>query len=227
MPRLSVIHFGIHQNLKQIPPLSGVPNLQSLTLAWVTQLHEVPRFDGVPKLRRLILLLLARLERLPDMSPLRDLDEFIIYRPSHICCNGFVGPCDLGHTSCQSNALLHTPPAACLTNDKDPNLAVTPFQGSAATEKLFKKFAPFICGETLFDRLSFLTFPTKETIKMCDGKPFRQCVFPGSIAGICYYTRFQVLSCLPDADYIALRRRQIEKGVGPKCDPIEEKWLGC
>jgi hypothetical protein len=231
LPRLSSINFGLHPQLKQIPALTGVPNLQSLVLAFILELHELPSLERVPKLNRLVLALVTRMQRMPDLSPLKELDELVIYRPNQICCNGFMGPCDLTHPSCQAEPLLFIPEATCLKNDSDPNASVAPFWGSAATEKAFKKFAPAICQPSPFDRMRVSTFPTKETVETCDGKPYRQCqvqVAPGqSLLGLCYNTRFQVLSCLADNNYIELRKLQIERGAGPKCDPVEEKWLGC
>ncbi|KAG2809733.1 hypothetical protein PC116_g13708 [Phytophthora cactorum] len=227
LPRLSMIHLGIHVNLQAIPAFTGVPNLQSLTLAWTNQLRQLPSFEHVPKLSRLVLTLLPRLERIPDLSPLEKLVEFVVFRPNRVCCNGFMGPCNLTHGSCQANSLFGTSPATCLMNDQNPKLSVAPFLGSSATAKAFETFSPFICQENLFDKLELSLFPTKETITMCQGKSYRQCQFPGNITGICYNTRFQVLSCVPDDNYIALRRLEIAKGIGPVCDPAVEKWLGC
>eukprot|EP00644_Phytophthora_capsici_P016932 jgi/Phyca11/125649/e_gw1.59.198.1 len=113
------------------------------------------------------------MEKLPSMSPLQKLVEFVVLRPNHMCCNGFIAVCDLNHISCQT---------------------------------AFEKFAPLICQPSPFDASDYLSFPTKATIEMCGGKPYRQCFLPGNRTGLCYNTRFQ---------------------VGPKCDPIEEKWLGC
>ncbi|ETO70068.1 hypothetical protein F444_13405 [Phytophthora nicotianae P1976] len=227
LPQLSLIHLGIQVNLKTIPSFTGVPNLQSFTLAWTTQVRELPSFENVPKLSRLALVLLPRLERIPDLASLENIEEFVIFRPNHVCCNGFMGPCNLSHVSCQANTLLGTSPATCLMNDQNSNLPVTPFLGSAATQKVFEDFAPCICQENIFDKLKLLQFPTKETIEMCEGKPYRQCRFPGNITGICYNSRFQVLACMPDENYIALRRFEIAKGIGQACNPAVEKWLGC
>ncbi|GMF13441.1 unnamed protein product [Phytophthora lilii] len=227
LPRLSMVHLGLHENINYIPPLVGVPNLQSLSLAWITQLRTLPSFENVPKLGRLILSLLPRMETLPDMSPLQNLLEFVLLRPNHICCNGFLGPCDLNHISCQSYPLAQIPAATCLVDETNPSLPATPFLGSAGTRSAFKKFAPLVCQESSFDDSDYLSFPTKATIEMCDGKPFRECYIPGNRTGICYNVRFQVLSCVADDNYIALRQFQIEKSVGPKCDPVEERWLGC
>ncbi|OWZ13428.1 hypothetical protein PHMEG_00013242 [Phytophthora megakarya] len=224
LPRLSMIHFGLHENIDRIPPLTGVPNLQSLSLAWITKLHTLPNLNAVPKLGRLILALLPSMEWLPDMSPLEKLVEFVVLRPNHMCCNGFIGSCNLSHISCQSYPLANIPAASCLMND---TTATTPYLGNTGTKNAFEKFAPLICQSSPFDDPNYLSFPIKETIEMCDGKPFRQCFLPGNRTGLCYNTRFQVLSCLADDNYIALRRLQIERGVGLNCDPIEESWLGC
>ncbi|KAG7379170.1 hypothetical protein PHYPSEUDO_008921 [Phytophthora pseudosyringae] len=228
LPRLSMVHFGLHENIDHLPPLTGVPNLQSLSLAWITQLHTLPSFDHVPKLGRLILSLLPSMEQLPDMAPLQNLVEFVVLRPNHMCCNGFTGPCNLSHLSCQSYPSASTPAATCLANDTALGLLpVTPYLGNVGTRNAFEGFAPLICQSSPFDSPDYLSFPTKATIEMCEGKPFRQCFLPGNRTGLCYNTRFQVLSCLADDNYIALRRLQIEKKIGPKCDPVEEKWLGC
>ncbi|ETO70105.1 hypothetical protein F444_13399 [Phytophthora nicotianae P1976] len=227
LPQLSMIHLGLHENIDHIPPLIGVPNLRSLSLAWITRLHTLPSFKHVPKLGRLILSLLPSMEQIPDMAPLQNLVEFVVLRPNHMCCNGFLGTCNLSHISCQSYPSSRTPAASCIMNDTDPHFPVTPYLGNNGTQTAFEKFAPLICQSSPFDSPDYLSFPTKETIEMCDGKPYRQCFLPGNRTGLCYNTRFQVLSCLADDNYVALRRLQIQKEVGPRCDPVEEKWLGC
>ncbi|KAG7393818.1 hypothetical protein PHYBOEH_006001 [Phytophthora boehmeriae] len=227
MPHLTLVHFGIQSNLERIPPFTGVPRLQTLALAWVMRLREIPTFDRVPNLSHIILAVLPALEQIPDMSPLQTVIEFVVYRPSALCCNGFVGTCDLSHSSCRGNLVLKTPAVTCLKNSTDLNLTGTPFLGSTATQDAFKNFAPFVCQESGVDKAVFLDFPTKENVEVCENKPFRQCRALDNSIGICYNTRFQVIMCLTDDSYITLRRVQIEKGIGPKCDPIEEQWLGC
>ncbi|RLN38441.1 hypothetical protein BBJ28_00002074 [Nothophytophthora sp. Chile5] len=228
MPRLATIHFAVHENLSHFPALTGVPYLQSLAIVWMFQLHVVPSFEHVPGLQKLFLAYLPVLERLPDMSPLGSLVEFNIVRPSNICCNGFQGSCDLSDFFCLGNPTEDIPAAACLKDETDPRQAVTPFLGSVGTAKAFETFASSICQRSPFDAVSYSNVPTKETIEVCDGKPFRQCSLPDTNStGICYNTRMQVLACLADENYIALRRLQIEEGVGLRCDPVEEKWLGC
>lgn len=226
MPRLSMVHLGVHEALAQLPALTGVPHLQSLTLAWMFQLHHLPVFEHITELRRLIISVVPMLEWIPDMSPLQRLEEFSIL-PGFICCNGFLGVCDLTDFYCRGNPAVGFPVASCLTNDTDPKRPAAPYLGNAVTKHTFERFAPAICNKMPFDAVVISNIPTKETIEMCAGVSFRECHLPGNFTGICYNTRFQVLSCLIDDSHIALRRYQIEKGVGPACDPIEEKWLGC
>ncbi|GMF13437.1 unnamed protein product [Phytophthora lilii] len=214
LPYLSLIHLGIHLNLPRLPPLTG-----SLTLAWANQLREISSFSRVPNLSRLILSVLLRMDKLPDFAPRQNLVEFVVYRPNHICCNGFMGKCDLNHASCQANRLSNTSTATCLLNSAEPNLPITPFLGSTTTEHVFEKFSSSICQANLFDHINALLFPTKETINVCDGKPFRQCQFAGNIAGICYNTRF-----LPDANYIAPRYKS-KKALDPRVILLKKNGL--
>ncbi|OWY90716.1 hypothetical protein PHMEG_00041028 [Phytophthora megakarya] len=227
LPQLTMIQLGIHQNMTRFPPLNGVPQLQSFIIAWMPALRRLPNFDDVPNLSRLVLTLIARLELIPDLSPLRNLVEFVIYRPSTICCNGFMGPCELNHSSCRGSSLLETPDATCLLNETDPSSAIVPFLGNIDTENTFEEFKSTVCQESPFDTMNYTTFPTKETIEMCEGKKFRQCQYPPNRIGICFNARFQAISCYSDDNYIEMRRLQIKRGVGPKCDSVDEEWLGC
>lgn len=219
MPWLSTLHIGTHPDLVSFPSLSGVPNLQSLTLAWLLVLRNLPTFDHLPRLQRLILTLLPHLEQLPDMAHLRALSDFTISRPVQLCCNGFRGACDLTDNYCVENWNSGIPPASCIAGE--------PFLGNVGTREIFDRFKTSICQKLSSDMLVVPNVPTKQTIEMCDSKPFGQCQLPGGLTGICYNTRMQVLSCYGDANYVKLRQYQIQKGVGQKCDPLLEKWLGC
>ncbi|RLN45277.1 hypothetical protein BBJ28_00025148, partial [Nothophytophthora sp. Chile5] len=218
MPWLTLIHFAIQQSVSVIPPLTGVPNLQALTLAWMSAVHILPPFDNVPDLQRLTLVYLPQLERLPDLAPLQSLVNVIIARPSHICCNGFRGSCDLSDNYCLIDPDLGIPAATCLTDE--------PFLGNVGTQEAFEAFTSTICQKLSSDSVQ-ASVPTTEEIEMCDDRPFGQCQISDGSIGICYNTRMQVLACLASDTYIELRRFQIEKGVGQACDPVLEKWLGC
>ncbi|KAG6956942.1 hypothetical protein JG688_00011202 [Phytophthora aleatoria] len=226
MPHLAMIHLGVHEGLERIPPLSGVPHLQSLSLAWMFRLHQLPDFDLIPDLRRLAISVVPFLEWIPDISSLGKLVDFTMM-PGIICCNGFIGACDLTDFFCLGNPFFGVPPAICLMNDTNPTLPVTPYLGSASTQEAFQKFAPNACDKWATGAVYIDNTPTKEKVEVCGGKPFRECPLPGNVTGICSNMRFQVLSCVYDDSRIALRRYQIEKRIGLLCDPVEEKWLGC
>ncbi|GMF12303.1 unnamed protein product [Phytophthora lilii] len=217
MPRLSTIQFAVHENLTTLPPLTGVPNLQSMTLAWLLSLRELPSLVQVPRLKRLVIAIMPQFEKMPDMSTLQSLEEFVITRPSHICCNGFSGLCDLNDASCVEDVANSIPAATCLNN--------TAFDGFVGTEMAFQKVGSTICPPLPPGFNPVASIPTKETIEMCDHRPFGQCHMPNGLEGMCYNTRMQVLACLPEPIYIALRRYQIQIGIA--CNSSLEEWLGC
>ncbi|KAE9185545.1 hypothetical protein PF004_g23329 [Phytophthora fragariae] len=219
MPWLSAVHIGFHPNLANIPALSGVPNLKGLTLAWMLILTELPSFDRVPLLEHLLLTFLPHLERMPDMAPLRLVSNFSLSRAVQLCCNGFLGACDLNDSYCAYNPAAGIPAASCLDEE--------PFLGNMGTRDMFKKFESVVCQKQPSGMFLVGSTPTRQTIEMCDRRPFGQCQTPDGRTGICYNTRLQVLSCCGDENYIELRRYQIQLGVGQKCDPELEKWLGC
>ncbi|GMF57547.1 unnamed protein product [Phytophthora fragariaefolia] len=221
-----MIHLGVHEGLQHLPPLNGVPNLQTLSIAWMFRLEQLPPFDNIQNLRRLVISVVPFLKWIPDMTPLRKLEEFTIL-PGVICCNGFLGPCDLTDYLCEGSLLAGFPPTECLVNSTDPTSPISTFFGSASTKMNFDKFAPTVCENWSPGAVYIDNTPTKEKIDMCEGKLFRECYLPGNITGICYSMRFQVLSCIFDDSRIALRRYQIQQDVGPPCDPVDEKWLGC
>ncbi|KAF4145057.1 hypothetical protein GN958_ATG05764 [Phytophthora infestans] len=219
MPWLSTIHIGIHPELSRIPSLSGVPNLQSVTLAWLLELRTLPSFDHVSRLQSLVLGLLPHLEQIPDMAPLKALSDFTLSLPIQLCCNGFRGKCDLTDDFCVQNSRSGIPAASCFKGE--------PFLGNAGTQEAFTRFDASICQKMSSDLLVVPGGPTKQTIEICDSKPFARCEGPDGGVGICYNTRMQVLSCYGDENYIKLRRYQIQKDIGQKCDSVLEGWLGC
>lgn len=217
MPWLFSVHLGVHQKLEALPPLVGVPNLKSFTIAWLLSLRELPSLDHVPRLQRLISAISPQLEKVTEMASLENLKEFVITAQSRICCNGFLGACDVNDSICRTNLVSEGP--TCLHE--------APFLGSKETQSVFKLFEATICEPFPPDFNPADSIPTKEAIQMCDRRPFGRCELPGGIEGMCYNTRMQVLACLIDRTYIDLRRYQIERGIGTPCNPAREKWLGC
>lgn len=209
----------MHQKLAESPPLLGVPNLKSLTIAWLLSLRELPPLDHVPRLQRVVIAISPQLEKVPNMASLKYLKEFVITLPSRICCNGFLGACDVNNSMCRTSLVSEAIAPTCL---HEP-----PFLGSKETQSVFNLFEATICGPFPPNFNPADSIPTKEAIQMCDRRPFGRCELPGGVEGMCYNTRMQVLACLIDRIYIDLRRYQIERGIGTPCNPAREKWLGC
>ncbi|KAL4137852.1 hypothetical protein PRIC2_001362 [Phytophthora ramorum] len=227
LPDFTFLHLGNHHNLLALPAFNGTPNLRSLVLAVLLSLTELPPFDHLSKLETMALAHLHRVPTVPDMAPLVSLSRFAVFRPNHICCNGFVGECNLADWFCQPEPVFDVPAATCLDPD-DPRRA------TIATKQIFAAFSFAVCQkspvpfvlETLFD------FPTSERIAACGGVMYRQCEIPGvtlvnGTVGMCYSSRMQVVACNVDQLFIKVRQVEIERGVGPPCDVEVEAWLGC
>ncbi|KAG6950914.1 hypothetical protein JG687_00013955 [Phytophthora cactorum] len=146
------------------------------------------------------------------MAPLVSLSRLAIFRPNHMCCNGFMGICDLTDTFCPNDARHAT----------------------AATKEILATFSFAVCQKSAIpfalERLS--DFPTSDRIASCDGVMYRRCDIPGvtsvnGTVGMCYSSRMQVVACNVDQLFIKVRQVEIERGVGPPCDPEVEAWLGC
>lgn len=221
LPRLTFLLFNSHDHLRKLPQLSGVPNLRSLVFAHMFSLPVVPPLDQVPMLQRLQLSNLPTLQYVPDLTPLTKLVFFAASRGANYCCNGFRGSCDLSDLFCLANTAIGTPNAVCLDESK-PRI-------STGTAAVFNRFENNACHKTNFSAPNKSDVLTREVIEVCDGVRYRQCEYPpgSGHVGICYNSRLQVLSCVTNPNYIALRRAQIAANVGPRCDPAVEAWLGC
>lgn len=228
MRELALLHLGVHTRLAKLPSFSGLSNLKKLILAYLFSITELPPFASPTKLKRIILVYLPRVASVPDMTSLTSLHEFVMDMPMQICCNGFLGAdtCDLTQLYCTPDPDLAIPVVTCLS--RDSALVATP-----GTQRVFQANAKSVC-------LGSSTKPTpevftREAVKRCEGVRFRQCEVPvvqanGSraiVTGMCSNDRLQVLACTLDADKIAVRKMQIQRGVGQPCDPQVEAWLGC
>ncbi|KAG3254659.1 hypothetical protein PI124_g776 [Phytophthora idaei] len=224
MPYLLFLHLALHKSLKSLPALDGIPKLQTLELAHLFGLIRLPELDKTLDLHGIVISYLPLLETLPDLLQLKHLISVTVFRPSFLCCNGYLGSCDLSHPFCDADTAHGFPAATCLT---DNNL-----QASAAMVNLLASFGPAVCFKTPDSILEFADIPTKALVDMCGGVPYRRCeiVNPATnevLEGMCYNLRMQVLSCNPDPVNIAVRRLQISLNVGTPCDVEEEAWLGC
>jgi hypothetical protein len=67
---------------------------------------------------------------------------------------------------------------------------------------------------------------TEVAARLCDGVMYKRCEL-GGVTGMCYNRRMMVIACVFDDQVISMRRLQIQLGVGDRCDPDHEAWLGC
>ncbi|ETI40257.1 hypothetical protein, variant 2 [Phytophthora nicotianae] len=227
LPEFTFLHLGNHHSLVALPAFDGTPNLRSMVLAVLLSLTELPSFDNLPNLETMALAHIQQVPAVPDMSPLISLSRLAIFRPNHMCCNGFMGICDLTDTFCVPDLAYNVPGASCLDSD-DHRHATT------ATKALLARFSVAVCQKSIIpfslERLS--DFPAPDRIAACDGVMYRQCDIPGvtsvnGTVGMCYSSRMQVVACNVDQLFIKVRQVEIERGVGPPCDPEVEAWLGC
>jgi hypothetical protein len=226
LPMLTFLHLGNHYHLANIPPFDGTPNLKSLTLAILLSVTELPPLKRLPRLETLAIVQLAQLAAIPDISSLSNLSRLTVYRPNRMCCNGFMGPCNLADSFCMYDPVFDVPGATCLADD-DPRRA------SPAMQQLLARFPYTICQRTPLSLAveAMSDMPSRERIETCAGVPYRKCEIPGGtsdkVSGMCYSARMQVVACNVDQPFIQVRRVQIQRGVGLPCDPREEAWLGC
>eukprot|EP00644_Phytophthora_capsici_P007100 jgi/Phyca11/112490/e_gw1.22.442.1 len=195
-----------------LPSLEGAPLLKSIIYSRLYSVTDLPPLTRHANLERLEFTGCKLLRTIPDLTPVIPLAHFSIFQGGQLCCNGFLGECDLTNSLCQN--------ATCL-GDSDP-------KATPATLQVIREFSGAVCKPLA----PLSQIPTPETIKMCEGVPFRQCQFPGLVpgtfvVGMCYNHRMQVLACNPDPDKMKVRRRQIQEGVGVPCNPDVEAWLGC
>lgn len=213
MPELRYLQLGVHHRMRRLPQLDGASKLRSIMFSRLYNFVELSPLTRQTSLERLEFTSCKSLTSLPDLKNFA-LGHFIIFQGARLCCNGFLGTCDLTNPFCANGN------TTCLDE---------PSQKATATTLLaFKRFSSSVCQP--YSEPSQV--PTVETIKMCDGIPFRQCQLPGlepntTVVGMCYNHRMQVLACNPDPAKIRVRIRQIEEGVGAPCDSAEEAWLGC
>ncbi|KAG7382912.1 hypothetical protein PHYPSEUDO_004257 [Phytophthora pseudosyringae] len=222
MPSLTVINVAQHPLLDNVPVLNGVPNLRSLVLASLPLVHALNfSFATIPAVSQLVLFDLPRLAKLPDMAPLQQLDEFSLIKPSHVCCNGFLAPCDQADSFCAAGSEQKVPAAECIDPTESDSKATD------ATLAVFQRFAHTTCHGA--DYLTGMAdSPTRERTEMCDYTFFQRCEFPpgsGQI-GMCIPYRMRVLSCTLNEAFMEFRRSEITE-LGMPCNPLVEAWLGC
>ncbi|EGZ22919.1 hypothetical protein PHYSODRAFT_310590 [Phytophthora sojae] len=206
--------------MTELPSFDGLTNLKSLTLACLLSLEQFPPFDNLRKLERLVLASISAMDSLPDLSPVVDLKSFAVSDRGAWCCNGFTGDCNLEDRKCGiAHPVWENPVATCLPSNRTRKVA------TATTLKVVEKFASTVCGPVL--EVGVLEGPpTADIMAPCNGTLYRQCPRSDSVEAMCYNARFMAIACTTNPHPIEMRRRQIAQGVGDKCDPEVEAWLG-
>ncbi|RLN96478.1 hypothetical protein BBJ28_00000637 [Nothophytophthora sp. Chile5] len=228
MERLTFMHLAVHEDLTRLPSFQGLINLRSLTLAMLGSLTELPELTHQKNLQTLTLLMAPMVQILPDLAPVSNtLQQLVILGRGTFCCNGFLdNRCDLSNALCQTDGVLGSPPATCLPVNRSDRLA------TAATIQMMKKFETSTCippsNPPATGTPIVQTFTTEANVIACNGTMYRECAKPTSNQrGVCVNALFLPIACNGDDTHIEVRRRQIQQGVGTRCDPQYEAWLGC
>ncbi|GMF54187.1 unnamed protein product [Phytophthora fragariaefolia] len=220
MQSLAFIHLAMFVATPKLPSFQGLTGLKSLTLAVFLVLQELPPLTNLQRLERFFMVGLISMDSLPDLSPVQNLKSFVVSDRGTWCCNGFLGDCDLSVDKCMVHPVWGAPAATCLPSNRTNKVATT------ATIELVKKFATTVCGPV--PKPEFLEgSPTPDIMAPCNGTLYRQCPRPDNVESMCYNARFMGIACTTTPFPIEMRRRQIASGLGDKCDPTVEAWLGC
>ncbi|KAG7395822.1 hypothetical protein PHYBOEH_003159 [Phytophthora boehmeriae] len=220
MSSLAFVHLGFHPILSTLPSFDGLTRLKSLTLAMLFSLVELPTFDTAHNLERLLLVSLVNVNSLPDLTPVKKVNMFTVADRAPWCCNGFLGSCDLQNPNCQVHPLWGTPAATCLSSNR------TDDHPSDGTLEVLKKFSRTICYDLLLPGKIDVP-PSEDSMRQCNGTLYRRCEWPGVKEAMCYSSRLMAISCSANPYPIEMRRHQIQCGIGDRCDPLYEAWLGC
>ncbi|KAG6975606.1 hypothetical protein JG688_00002217 [Phytophthora aleatoria] len=98
---------------------------------------------------------MKHLSWIPDLKSVGAIVHFAVYQGAYLCCNGFLGPCNLTNPFCSSGSCLG-----------DSSLKATP-----TTLQVFSDFPDTVCQP--YSVIS--QTPTTAMIQMCNGVPYRQC----------------------------------------------------
>lgn len=175
---------------------------------------EFPDFDGLTSLRTLSIVDAHRALTLPSFEHVTHLTNMELVRRNAVCCDGYLtGVCNLTDYQCRPRA-------------GEINVTCTSARISDNDVALFNRIGATICSKNLTaDSKNIL--PTAFTSdELCGGQLYKECAVNGT-AGICFNERMQVVRCITNPEYITLRRLQVARGIGDRCDPAVEAWLGC
>jgi hypothetical protein len=215
MRHLAFLHLGVHPDIEKLPSFSSLTSLRYMALAVMESLIEIPSFEGLSGVSDLIIAHLPRAVMLPTLEPLVNLKNLVAMARSGFCCSGFVsGTCSMTESQCLP-----------ISGERYP-LTCTDERISTDDRAVVERFPYTVCPDAIPIDHAKMAPSKHSTDELCSGVKYRQCTL-NSVQGICYNSRMMVISCDTSAVYMAMRKLQIERGVGERCDPVEEAWLGC
>ncbi|KAE9036855.1 hypothetical protein PR002_g6890 [Phytophthora rubi] len=214
MHSLRFVRTGGASGLTEYPSLKGLHSLSTLVMSIVRGLKQLPNLDDLSGLTTLYIADAIHVHSLPSLTGLTSLKNFAIFRRNEICCNGWAtGYCDL--TNFQ-----------CLPRPNEPTVQCVSDRMPAEDLAVVERIDGFLCGTNITQDLEASEPSLESTDGVCQGVLYRECYLNGT-RGICYNGRMQVVHCDVFGEYEKMRRLQIARGVGDKCDPDVEAWLGC
>ncbi|KAE9089712.1 hypothetical protein PF007_g19500 [Phytophthora fragariae] len=215
LEHLSFLHLGTLPELKTLPSMASLKNVRYLTLAVLSLLKEIPSFEGLSSVSDLNLIHLPSAPTLPSLTPLKRLAYMGIQARSAVCCNGYIsGTCNMTESQCLP-----------IANESHP-LVCTDERISAHDKAELESFGSTIRPLSTSLDLELAAPSQHSTDELCGGVMYKECSFNGK-RGMCYNSRMMVINCETTSSYINMRKLQIQRGVGKKCDPDVEAWLGC
>ncbi|KAG7389649.1 hypothetical protein PHYPSEUDO_010046 [Phytophthora pseudosyringae] len=248
MKKLTFVHLGEHVNLPRLPDVAGLTNLRSITMANLAALDTLPAdFAQLTRLEILLVVMMPRLETFPDLTRARRTLKTLVIDMCRLCCDGFLqSDCDLSSSTCSqpNEALACLPPGLTATTGmlelfqtfnsticverSGPTGNQTGLGGSPPDHG-----TPHVPG---MPSDAELEAALERSMQQCAGVLYRECQVepapdrpnsPSLSSGICSSDRYLPISCNGDPNTIELRRQQIERHIGPVCNPQYEAWLGC
>ncbi|KAE9217967.1 hypothetical protein PF004_g14001 [Phytophthora fragariae] len=203
---LSIEGRSIDKNLVALPDqlFDKMQSLTFLHLGIHQNLATFPLMTGPSNLKMFSLALLVSLEEIPSLESLHKLKSVLL--------TGDVALLRVPNLSPSVTTLVILDAAACCNG--------TP-RTSRAMPQLLDTVGVATC-QFPGTPSDLLVASTREQIDECNGVMYKQCA-----TGMCYNLRMQVIACQSEELHEAVRRREIQLGIGQPCDAKVEKWLGC
>ncbi|EGZ09472.1 hypothetical protein PHYSODRAFT_305001 [Phytophthora sojae] len=188
------------------------------------RLQTIPdgMFNHLEHLSFLHLGTLPALKTLPSMASLKN----VRYLTLAVLSSFIEIPSFEGLSSVSDLNLIHLPSAPTLPSlaplKRLTQMVILPPEDKAKLDS----FGDTICPPSMPQDMEQAAPCKYSTDVLCGGVLYKECSFNGK-QGMCFNSRMMVINCETTPNYIAMRKLQIERGVGKECDPEVEAWLGC